>query len=131
MADEPDTAAESKPAGTAAANRQGREGDPNPVYRTQADLDAQANSTFASTPGTSHSPGLTEIDGSEVPGDDGRKHVVGPTQSPVDPVAAGLDPKGLVKPEPAQTDDLNIPRLGPGPTKVEPGAPPEADHHSE
>ena len=40
-------------------------------------------------PGKTYSPGLEQMD-STVPGSD-RRHVRGPMQNPVDPVAAGLD----------------------------------------
>jgi hypothetical protein len=88
MVDEP--AAATQP-NDAAANRQGREGDPNPVYRTAAELlPAPDPDAPEPIPGLTQSPGLVEIPGSTVPGAT-HNHVVGPGQAPVDPIAAGLD----------------------------------------
>jgi hypothetical protein len=90
------------------ANRAGRAGDPNPVYRTQADLDAEksgAEPAAARTLGLSQSPGLVPIEGSKVRGLLGAtvvNHVQGPGQAPVDPVAAGLDTANMAKPKDAE-----------------------------
>jgi hypothetical protein len=75
---------------------------PAPV-RDQADPVAPPGSLYTTgetadvgvrTPGLSHSPGLMEVPDSKVPGmADGTmiSHVYGPGQTPVDPIAAGLD----------------------------------------
>jgi hypothetical protein len=62
-----------------------------PPYRTVADMNEAKGEPTA---GLSQSPGLRELPDSKVPGmGDGTlvSHVFGPGQTPVDPVAAGLD----------------------------------------
>lgn len=65
-----------------------------PLYRTAAEVAGLKAPSTTATPGLSQSPGLYEIEGSEVPGLPGGgmvRHVMGPGQAPVDPIAAGLD----------------------------------------
>jgi len=58
--------------------------------------------------GKSHSPGLRAVPNSFVPGTD-RAHVHGPQQSPVDPVAAGLDTEHV---PPTRAENRVIDRTG-------------------
>ena len=61
-----------------------------PVYRTAAEVYEIGKDRGTPTPGLSQSPGLRPLDDSPVPGAS-RSHVIGPQQSAVDPVLAGLD----------------------------------------
>jgi hypothetical protein len=62
-----------------------------PPFTTMAGAPVQQGTP---TPGLSQAPGLRELPNSTVPGLPGGatvSHVAGPTQAPVDPIAAGLD----------------------------------------
>ncbi len=61
-----------------------------PAYRTAAEVFGVGGDRGSPTPGLSQSPGLRDLVDSPVPGAN-RSHVIGPQQSAVDPVLAGLD----------------------------------------
>lgn len=61
-----------------------------PAFRVASEVYDIGKDRGTPTPGLSQSPGLRSLDGSPVPGAN-RSHVVGPQQSAVDPVLAGLD----------------------------------------
>ena len=61
-----------------------------PPFRTAAEVYGVTRDQPDPTPGLSQSPGLRTIENSPVPNTD-RSHVLGPQQSAVDPVLAGLD----------------------------------------
>lgn len=63
---------------------------PDVPFRTATDVFDVRRDQPAPQPGMSLSPGLRPLENSRVPNVD-RSHVVGPQQSAVDPVLAGLD----------------------------------------
>ena len=99
-----------KPKLPASAARAGRAGDDNPIYRTAADIAFVDQVKTVPTPGLSATPGLVKVQDSKVPGlGNGAMvdHVMGPQQSPVDPIAAGLD----LKHDPKTRNELAAPTL--------------------